>query len=76
MTVKEAAQRLELPLSTTYELISSGKLRARRFDGPTGKAIIRVPDEAVAEFIRQAEMRAIQDTEEQGEIILKHLTLE
>jgi excisionase family DNA binding protein len=55
MTVKEAAERLEISQSLCYELIAEGRLPCRRIGrrGKRGKIIIREEDiEAFSESVK------------------------
>lgn len=58
MTVKEAAERLEISQSLCYTLIGEGRLRCLRIGqaGKRGKVVIRESD--LAEFIRSCEQEA------------------
>jgi excisionase family DNA binding protein len=49
VTVPELAQRIGCGKSTAYGLVKSGRVRAVRL---TAKGSIRVPVEAIAEFIK------------------------
>jgi excisionase family DNA binding protein len=53
MTVKEAANRLEVSPSLVYLLISEGKLRCVRHG--IGRGVIRITEEHLAQYIRRAE---------------------
>ncbi len=49
MTVKQAADRLEVSQSLVYSLISSGKIRFCRVGHGRGR--IRIPDDAIGEYL-------------------------
>jgi excisionase family DNA binding protein len=53
VTVKEAAKRLEISPSLVYLLISEGKLRCVRHG--IGRGVIRITEEQLEQYIRQAE---------------------
>ena len=53
MTVRQAADRLEVSQSLVYGLIASGKLKHYRIG--KGRGCIRIADEHVVEFLRGAE---------------------
>lgn len=61
MTVREAAQRLEIDESTVYALVSSGKLRARRISIKGRRGTIRITEDALAAFVLVAEQEAVTD---------------
>ena len=53
MTVREAAKRLEVSPSTVYALIAGGLIRCKRYG--LGRGCIRISDEHLAEYVKQAE---------------------
>ena len=53
MTVRQAAQRLEVSVSTVYALVASGKLRCSRIG--LGRGVIRISEEHLAEYLKGAE---------------------
>ncbi len=57
MTVRQAAERLEVSASTVYGLIAAGRLRHHRIG--TGKGAIRIPDSAIEEFLKASEVSVI-----------------
>jgi excisionase family DNA binding protein len=54
MNVKEAAKRLEVSPSLVYALASAGRLRHYRIGN--GRGAIRIPDDAIGEFLKTAEV--------------------
>jgi excisionase family DNA binding protein len=54
MTVKQAATRLEVSRSLVYAMVSAGRLRHYRIG--TGRGAIRIPEEAIDEFLKTAEV--------------------
>lgn len=58
MTVKEAAERLEISQSLCYTLIGEGRLKCLRIGaaGKRGKVVVRESD--VAEFVKSCEQEA------------------
>ena len=53
MTVKQAAEQLEISASLVYLLISEGKLRATRHG--IGRGTIRISEEQLAEYLGRSE---------------------
>ena len=53
MTVKQAAEQLEISASLVYLLIAEGKLRATRHG--IGRGTIRISEEQLAEYKGRAE---------------------
>ena len=53
MTVKQAAVRLEVSVSTVYGLIAAGKLRCSRVG--LGRGVIRISDEQLSGYLKAAE---------------------
>lgn len=51
MTIKQAAERIGISLSLTYELCRLGLLRHTRHGRPGCRGTIRVSEEAVAEYL-------------------------
>ncbi len=58
MTVAEAAKRLGISVSLTYELCRLGIIRHSRHGRPGRRGTIRISDDAVADYSRSAERRA------------------
>ncbi|MDR3620462.1 MAG: helix-turn-helix domain-containing protein [Paludisphaera borealis] len=56
MTVKAAAERLEVSASTIYALVAAGRLRCVRI-GLGRKGAIRILDEHLEEYLRGSESR-------------------
>jgi excisionase family DNA binding protein len=54
VTVRQAAQRLEVSISTVYALVASGKLRCSRIG--LGRGVIRISEEQLVEYLRAAEL--------------------
>lgn len=54
MRVKEAADKLDVSVSLVYLLIAGGKLRHYRLG--LGRGAIRVPEDAIAEYLKGAEV--------------------
>jgi excisionase family DNA binding protein len=52
LTVKEAAARLGVGTALVYELVADGRLRACRVGNGRGR--IRIPVEAVGEYLEQS----------------------
>jgi excisionase family DNA binding protein len=52
--VKEAARILDVSPSLVYALVAEGRLRHYRIG--KGRGAIRIPDEAIAEFLRCVEV--------------------
>ena len=52
MTVRQAAERLEVSLSLAYLLIAEGKLRAMRHG--IGRGTIRITEDQLEEYLRSA----------------------
>lgn len=74
VTVKMAAQRLEVSPATIYSLIAAGKLRCVRIG--MGRGAIRIMEEHVAEFLQGAATRSAQPAMPEPprrHIDLKHL---
>jgi excisionase family DNA binding protein len=60
LRVKEVAETLTVSAATIYRAIESGELKALRF-GP-GKGALRVPADALAEYIEVCERAAVTAT--------------
>jgi excisionase family DNA binding protein len=73
MTVKQAASRLEVSVSTIYGLVSAGRLRCIRVG--LGRGAIRIQDEHLAEFIRGGEPAKPVPAAPVRRVRLKHLDL-
>ncbi len=53
MTVRQAAERLEVSPQLVYALIAAGKLQATRHG--LGRGVIRISDEQLADYRKEAE---------------------
>lgn len=53
MTVRQAAEKLEVSAATIYSLVASGKLRCHRIG--MGRGVIRIAEEHLAEYLKGAE---------------------
>jgi excisionase family DNA binding protein len=53
MTVRQAAEKLEVSAATVYSLVASGKLRCHRIG--MGRGVIRIAEEHLADYLRGAE---------------------
>jgi excisionase family DNA binding protein len=53
VTVRQAAQRLEVSASTVYALVASGKLRCSRIG--LGRGVIRITEDQLSDYLRGAE---------------------
>jgi excisionase family DNA binding protein len=53
-TVKEAAEYLTLSKTAVYELAAAGKLRHCRLPGTGTRANVRIPWEALREFVSRS----------------------
>jgi excisionase family DNA binding protein len=75
LTVKQAAGRLEVSQATVYSLVAAGKLRCVRIGNKRG--VIRILDDHLAEYLKQAEPVAQQPPAPPAarRVILKHLDL-
>lgn len=58
MTVAEAARRLGISVSLTYELCRLGMIRHSRHGRPGRRGTIRISEEAAADYMRASERRA------------------
>jgi excisionase family DNA binding protein len=56
VTVRQAADRLEVSQSTVYGLIAAGKLRCARVG--VGRGVIRIQEDQLAEYLEGATSRA------------------
>lgn len=52
MTVREAAERLEISVSLTYRLIAAGKLKCSRHG--LGRGAIRISESQLGEYLASA----------------------
>ncbi|WP_435019091.1 helix-turn-helix domain-containing protein [Tundrisphaera sp. TA3] len=59
MTVKEAAERLEISLSLVYRLIEQRKLACVRIAGRGKRGCIRIRDADLEEFLRRCHDEAV-----------------
>lgn len=69
MTVRQAAERLGISASLVYALCRDGVLKHFRHGRPGKRGTIRIPEQAVAEYIASCERRPYAAME------LKHLHL-
>jgi excisionase family DNA binding protein len=53
VTVRQAAQRLEVSASTVYALVASGKLRCSRIG--LGRGVIRISEDQLNDYLLSAE---------------------
>lgn len=53
MTVKQAAERLEVSVATVYSLITAGRLRHYRIGN--GRGVIRIGEDHIAAYLNGAE---------------------
>jgi excisionase family DNA binding protein len=58
MTVAEAAKKIGISVSLTYELCRLGTIRHSRHGRPGRRGTIRISPEAVAEYLANAERRS------------------
>ncbi len=73
MTVKEAAERLEISVSLCYALLQSGRLRGGRRG--MGRGTWRVGEEAIRDYIRATEWVPPEVPAPLPRVRLKHLDL-
>lgn len=71
MTVKQVAHRLEVSPATVYGLVAAGRLKCYRIG--SGRGVIRIGEEHLAEFLKGAEPR--QEIPQAPRARLKHLRL-
>lgn len=71
MTVKEAADRLEVSVSLTYSLLTSGKLRGTRHG--LGRGTWRVSESQLSAYLDSVESGAPPRAERPRPARLKHL---
>lgn len=72
MTVKQAAERLEVSPATVYALVSAGKLRCYRVG--MGRGRIRIANEHIAEYLDEVETISVRPTPPtEPRPILKHI---
>ncbi|MGO9597012.1 MAG: helix-turn-helix domain-containing protein [Isosphaeraceae bacterium] len=73
MTVKQAAERLEVSQATVYALVAAGKLRCVRVG--LGRGTIGIMEEHIAEYLLKAEpvVRQAPASASGRQIKLKHL---
>jgi excisionase family DNA binding protein len=69
--VREVAARLEVSPATVYALIAAGKLRHCRIGN--GRGVLRILDEHLQEYLRNAEPKASAPPAPFPRIKLKHL---
>jgi excisionase family DNA binding protein len=69
--VKEVAARLEVSSATVYGLVAAGKLRCVRVG--LGRGVIRISEEQLAEYQRQAEPMVKPTPAPARKPALKHL---
>jgi excisionase family DNA binding protein len=75
VTVRDAAQRLEISVSLVYRLIESGKLRCTRHG--LGRGVIRVSEAQLADYLASVERGPRPSLPESAtlKLRLKHLRL-
>lgn len=56
LTVREAAARLGIGTALVYDLVADGRLRASRVGNGRGR--IRIPAEAIVEYLESTQIRA------------------
>ena len=63
LRVRDVARRLSLPLSTTYHLIHSGRLRAISFklQDKSSRIVLRIPRPEFERFVREVEQESGTD---------------
>lgn len=73
LTVKEAAERLNVSAALVYSLISGRKLRFVRVGNGRGR--IRVPEDAIGEYLARSTFGVEEKKPEPQRVRLKHLKL-
>lgn len=73
MTVKKAAERLEVSAATIYNLVAAGKLCCVRVG--VGRGAIRILEEHIAEFLQGAGPAAKNPPAPSRPVKLKHIRL-
>jgi excisionase family DNA binding protein len=73
VTVKQAAERLEVSEATVYALIARGKLRCRRIG--LGRGVIRISEEHLATYLLAAEPVASSAPAPSHRVKPRHLRL-
>lgn len=73
MTVKKAAERLEVSPATVYALVASGRLRCHRIG--IGRGAIRIDEAQLAEFLSGTVPRVTEPVAPAARVKLKHLSL-
>jgi excisionase family DNA binding protein len=73
MTVKQAAERLEISVSLVYSLIASRKLRFCRVGNGRGR--IRIPDDAIEEYLARCTFAVEEEKTTPSIPRFKHLRL-
>jgi excisionase family DNA binding protein len=71
MTVKQAAEKLEVSQATVYALVASGRLRCYRVG--MGRGCIRITDEHLAEYLKGTEPVIAPAPSPPRHVRLKHL---
>jgi excisionase family DNA binding protein len=51
-TAKEAKEELRVSLSMVYQLVDEGRLKAIRIGGRGKRGCIRIPEPAIADFVK------------------------
>jgi excisionase family DNA binding protein len=74
MTVRQAAERLEISPSLVYSLISSGKLRHCRVGHGRGR--LRIPDDAIGEYLARCTFGVKEEKPVARMPRLKHIRVE
>lgn len=73
MTVKQAAEKLEVSSATVYSLVASGKLQCYRIGN--GRGAIRISEEHISAFLKTAEPVAASAPAPVSHPRLKHIRL-
>lgn len=73
MTVKQAAERLEISPSLVYSLAAAGKLRFCRLGHGRGR--IRIPEDAVGEYLARCTFGIREEKPAAPMPKLRHLSL-
>jgi excisionase family DNA binding protein len=73
LTVSEAAARLGVSPGLIYSLVAGRKLRFARVGNGRGR--IRIPEDAIGEYVSQATFAPQEQKPPPGRVRLKHLKL-
>ena len=71
MTVKQAAEKLEVSQATVYALVASGRLRCHRVG--LGRGCIRITEEHLVEYLKGAEPVIAPMLPPARQVRLKHI---